>query len=417
MRLTRISFSNFKSYKQQKLSLENLNVIIGANGSGKTNFLTVFSFLQNLAEYGIENAIEILGGSSYLLNNTIGTSENLKLSFTMKSTNSIAILENRLHERNKDIKCDLYDIKYSFELSFTYRDFEIQTEIVDISFKYYEKDINSYEDYIKLGIGKIRLERDNKEINVTKDFSNIKEIKDIDFSSRIYPCELGNKTLILDEGRAFSGLMIIVKNYLRKIPVFDFNYNSMMKSTDSSISDLKSDGSNLFQKLSDIIQMKTRKNSFLNLLRYLLPFISDIETTKTIDQSSKINIIEYYNKAIPMPINTMSQGTLMILALVSSLYFEERDILIYDAFEKSIHASLISKLLEIIIEKSEKTQIIITTHNPVVLKSIDISNLFLVTRDKEGFSRIIKPHENKMVKDFLKSDIGLDDLFIDNLLE
>lgn len=61
-------------------------------------------------------------------------------------------------------------------------------------------------------------------------------------------------------------------------------------------------------------------------------------------------------------------------------------------------------------------QLIVTTHNPAVVKSAGINNLLLISR-KDGFSEIIKPVENERVKLFLKHEIGLDDLFIKNLLE
>ena len=41
-----IAIKGFKSIRNVKVPLRNINVLIGANGSGKSNFLEVFSFLQ-----------------------------------------------------------------------------------------------------------------------------------------------------------------------------------------------------------------------------------------------------------------------------------------------------------------------------------------------------------------------------------
>ena len=62
-------------------------------------------------------------------------------------------------------------------------------------------------------------------------------------------------------------------------------------------------------------------------------------------------------------------------------------------------------------------QIIVTTHNPEMVKHTELENLLLVTRDEDGFSQITKPKNSERVKIFLENDMGLDSLFIDNLLE
>jgi len=46
-----------------------------------------------------------------------------------------------------------------------------------------------------------------------------------------------------------------------------------------------------------------------------------------------------------------------------------------------------------------------------------LEDLLLVSRNKEGFSTISRPSKKKEVKIFLKNQMGLDELFIQNLLE
>jgi len=49
MKLDSISISGYKSIKElADFKLNNLNVLIGANGSGKSNFIGVFKFLEKL---------------------------------------------------------------------------------------------------------------------------------------------------------------------------------------------------------------------------------------------------------------------------------------------------------------------------------------------------------------------------------
>ena len=43
-----IEIKGYKSIRDMKLTLRPINILIGANGSGKTNFLSFFEFLRNI---------------------------------------------------------------------------------------------------------------------------------------------------------------------------------------------------------------------------------------------------------------------------------------------------------------------------------------------------------------------------------
>ena len=87
MSLKRIEVKNFKSFKELKINLGKFNTLIGANASGKSNFIQIFKFLMDIANFGLENAISMQGGVKYLRNINIGTSKNfsLKVVFDQKA--------------------------------------------------------------------------------------------------------------------------------------------------------------------------------------------------------------------------------------------------------------------------------------------------------------------------------------------
>ncbi len=63
-----ITISGFKSLKRvKKLALKNVNVIIGANGSGKSNFISAFSFLHALREGRLQESVKRAGGADEIL--------------------------------------------------------------------------------------------------------------------------------------------------------------------------------------------------------------------------------------------------------------------------------------------------------------------------------------------------------------
>jgi len=65
--LNRVRVDGFKSIRHLDLDLGSLNVLIGANGSGKSNFVEVFELLQNLTQQHLQQYIGIAGGATRLL--------------------------------------------------------------------------------------------------------------------------------------------------------------------------------------------------------------------------------------------------------------------------------------------------------------------------------------------------------------
>jgi predicted ATPase len=63
-----VTVKGFKSISSiEKLALAPVNVLIGANGSGKSNFIEVFSFLHAMREGGLQQYVRRAGGAEQLL--------------------------------------------------------------------------------------------------------------------------------------------------------------------------------------------------------------------------------------------------------------------------------------------------------------------------------------------------------------
>jgi hypothetical protein len=60
---------------------------------------------------------------------------------------------------------------------------------------------------------------------------------------------------------------------------------------------------------------------------------------------------------------------------------------------------------------------LVTTHNPELIRHIDVEAILLVSRDAEGFSIATRPGEAEMVQAFLADELGLDELLVANLLD
>ncbi|MGB0879921.1 MAG: AAA family ATPase [Polaribacter sp.] len=62
-----IEIQGYKSIKTLKLDLLPINILIGANGSGKSNFISFFEFLNKLYERNLQEYIALKGGQEKIL--------------------------------------------------------------------------------------------------------------------------------------------------------------------------------------------------------------------------------------------------------------------------------------------------------------------------------------------------------------
>ncbi len=67
MKLDRIEVRGFKSIREMNLEMRSLNLLIGANGAGKSNFVSLFSMLNNMVEKNLQSFVARAGGAEALL--------------------------------------------------------------------------------------------------------------------------------------------------------------------------------------------------------------------------------------------------------------------------------------------------------------------------------------------------------------
>ncbi|MEG1972060.1 MAG: AAA family ATPase, partial [Oscillospiraceae bacterium] len=86
-----LSFGN----NSKEIDLQALNVIIGTNGSGKSNFLEAFELLRS-APYDITKPIREGGGVSDWLYKGVKNPTNATLDFTVKNSSSSGVYSDEI---------------------------------------------------------------------------------------------------------------------------------------------------------------------------------------------------------------------------------------------------------------------------------------------------------------------------------
>jgi len=79
IQLERIVLKGFKSIREADITLRPINVLIGANGSGKSNFISLFHFMNRLVNQGLQQFVAQSGGANQILHYGRKTTERLHI--------------------------------------------------------------------------------------------------------------------------------------------------------------------------------------------------------------------------------------------------------------------------------------------------------------------------------------------------
>ena len=82
-----IEINGYKSIKSERIDLKKINVLIGANGSGKSNLLSFFYLLKRLYEKNLNLHVALRGGVEKILHN--GPKTTNQISFKLEFINDI----------------------------------------------------------------------------------------------------------------------------------------------------------------------------------------------------------------------------------------------------------------------------------------------------------------------------------------
>lgn len=412
MAITRIKVSNFKSFQHLDVPLGKLNVLIGANASGKSNFIKIFEFLRDIPNSGLTNAISLQGGIGYLRNLNIGKSK----SFSLKVTS------NKSYGRGiRDVLLGTDETTYELALKFVAgpRGFRIQRDKLTQKGDVDKVKEQKGEIRKKVGYGPSEVVVSCKNGRIKVDLSIPKGVpvkQDEWFPPFVTETKVRPECPILETPQYF---WFVPPSIEISGEISIYNFDPKLSKTGVQITgkaELEEDGRNLALVLKNLLESREKKRKLTNLMRDLLPFVDDLDIETFADRSLLFKAREVYFKDEYLPASMLSDGTINVTALIIALYFEKEPLTIVEEPERNIHPFLISKVMEMMKEASKNKQIIVTTHNPEIVKHAGLENLLLVSRDEQGFSTVSRPADKKEVKAFLRNQIGIDELYIQNLL-
>lgn len=434
MRINKIEIQNFKSIGHQVFEFNDVNVLVGANASGKSNFIQIFEFLKSIKKDGIQKAVTVLGGINNIMNfNT--TSRRLSIKIEVSPKPSIVKFETELQDIRLIKNTD--KIVYELKLRDTNNNtFDFKEELI---FEQYFS-VNKYEDD---EIGE-EIERHQKRFTygVTKNYDGRFELSEPEETTEFWTVfegieqtqykldfitpfniktieELNSRSYFYRSILEYQGLFMPAD--LFDFGIYDINSKILKDKTDNSYATtLNKDGSNLPVVVRGILSSEDAEQ-FIADVAGILDFIENIRIVP-FETMLDLRIKEKYSSKETRG-NLISDGTVCAIAFIVALYYQDNSIVFIEEPEHSLHPSLIDDVIRAVYDVVEylDKQIIITTHSPDLLRHLkslnnDLTDLVMISRKDDGSSTLARPISKEMVKAFLDAELGIDELFIQNLL-
>lgn len=396
--LQNVKLQNFLSYgsNSQTIELKPLNVLIGTNASGKSNLIEAFSLLKSTPQ---DLSIPIIKGG--------GLEQWL---WKGKEQLSIASMETIINYEDRENHEKHIPLKYRLSFTMVGQKLEIIDEVIENESKINEdqEDVHFYYRYQNgkpaLNYKNILEENDNFSKN-TRDIKRQLKREDINFEQSILSQK---KDSILFPELTYLGNKFSQFKIYQEWNVGRYTPPRKPQPTDLPNNFLLEDASNLALVINNL-EYRGLKPRLLKELQKFYPKVEDIYVIFN-GNTAQIFIKE---KDLTAPISAyhLSDGTLRYLCLLSILLHPSPPPLIcIEEPEICLHPDIIPNIAELLIEASQKTQLIITTHSDALVSGLsEIPESILVCeRNEEG--TYLKRLESKKLKQWLE-DYTLGDLW------
>jgi predicted ATPase len=407
--------NNYKNLSLDKIvELQNLNIFIGANNSGKSNFINCLKFLKdsltktpekNRGVSSFEDAIAQIGGHR-ILDITVKSPAQVRLAycFNFPQNQDSTILDLKFLVNQQKLK-----VSIAQESLYTGLKLDNVNSIPDFYYyKFHHKES---------GKGEIAIsnQEDSNEEKLTQKFQRINDIPINSLGLSLIP-------ELLESSLVNTPVYQIRRDLIECIYNWQFyNANNMdvhkIRIAEPKIGGrdiyLSASGENLALVLENLIQEDIDFEDSINrALKAILPKTRRFRPLR----SGRLSLnLEWYFENIkePLYLDELSDVTVRMLCWATILHSPILpSLLVIDEPELGLHISWMPILAEWIKSAARKTQVIITTHSPDLLDHFTdcLENVFcFYSEDKMHFS--MKTLSREMLSPKLAEGWELGDLY------
>lgn len=351
--VTRLVLHGYKSIAQCDVPLGPVNILIGANGAGKSNFIGFFRFLSEILNRQLQKSVGVAGGPDKLLHFGRKTSEELGASVYFGDVRYMLTLAPTMDNK----------LLFQQELIGNINQQEVS------SFGYLESEVHLY----KTWNGENRLDYVIDSINKWR----IYHFHDVGSSSRVKQIHnINDNEYLRDDARNLAAFLLRLKNHHGE------HYQRIVKT-----------------------------------IRLVAPFFGDFHLRPTVDNPEKVQLEwTELGQDEPFTASALSDGTLRFICLASVLLQPEDFMptaILIDEPELGLHPFAISVLAGLMKSAARKHQLIVSTQSVELVNEFDAEDLIVV--DKRGGASTFKRLDTETLSEWL-DEYSLGELWKKNLL-
>ena len=379
--IERIVIENFKSLRKVDVSLGRMNLFIGTNASGKSNFLEALRVLEGIGNGFTIN--EILGGkpksaTSEVWEGIRGGSKHA-CPFGVDDTEVVITASGTLEESSP--------LKWEYHVAFLPLDrgrvTEERVEVGDHMRSFSSSDPS---------VGLVLLSA-NEGTPPLLGMQSLWENTEFRQSLRRVPEDMRDMySELLSSARLSNALAGSLSN-AQHIDVASNILRSYSQST--AVRRMGNHGENFASLINTICADQRTKDAYLSWLRQLRPEeIDDVGTLRGA-VGEPMFMLRENGREFPAPV--LSDGTLRFAAITAAFFQPDMpNIITIEEIENGIHANRVQLLLELLRSQAEyrKTQVVATTHSATVLDWLeedDYKTTFFCKRGESTGESMICP--------------------------
>lgn len=349
---------NFRNVNVENLKFNRINILIGPNNSGKTNFIRALSFCADM----MTNHEKLIGDSAFLSQVYRNGSGDIYNKYSKETNQTISMRWNIALDDKKNL-----DYEFAFHTGKQIQDFFITREKLDDHFKPRSKakSFNYFTCHEKLGEGYISKAVNRGELNERIAFTIPQNDSVLRQFDRI---RLENK-MIYEYSEKQVGLIQQLQEYFKKYYFYSssqFDLNKIREPQGMQISGktLEKDGSNMV----NVFNYYKNENfanaiTFLDKLRQLMP---SLDFADTMTEFSKL-VFKIGYEGEQFGLSDLSDGTIKAIILTLLIQVPVNDgfsMLAIDEPEMNIHPAWQQIIGRWILSSSNFKQCFISTHSP-----------------------------------------------------
>ena len=365
--LKRLSLAGYRSYdndfEKNTMDFQKLNIIIGANGAGKSNLVSFLEMISYMMTRGLRSYVSRQGGGNSLMY------------FGPKNTDQIR--GELLLEDQPGGKTDRYS--FALELSAANQLFFAEEKMEYQDQRYSAPYVQDF------GVGHF------------------------------------------EAGAADSGDVTVrtLRGCLERLKIFHFNDTSISSRIRSSTNTadggyLRADGGNLAGFLHRLKKNEAEYAYYQRIVRYIrmiLPQFYDFALEPDENGYISLNWVQNGAEEVFGP-HQLSDGALRFIALTTLLLQPSASApmtIILDEPEIGLHPYAISVLAREIRMANQTSQIIVSTQSPLLLNHFSCDDIITAEYDPERQASVLRRHTSDELKEWL-NDYSLGELWEKNVL-